>query len=430
MDRRRAIAALLLAFMAIGIFGGVGPGGPTGAFAQATDTDGDLVTDVQEAELGTDPTEPDTDDDGLTDYQETGLGVADRPTCDELDPDTDGDGLLDGEEFLQPGLDCLDPDTDDDGANDGDEIAAGTDPFDDADGDFLSDAQEAALGSDPNDPDTDGDGLNDFECQGLFCPSGEPTCDPTVADTDGDGLGDAAEFDSGTPCTDPDVDDDGANDKAEVDAGTDPYDPESFPGQGPATGTLIVRAFACPVAYAGDNFAADCDDPLTGAPFFAKSPVGGDKPDDLASTDASGVVRFADVIAAEVVFGYTDAITLAQTGVAAIRLSCQDADAAVVVARTDADGDEFLDLAGGAEVTCDYYVVPDAAPAPTATGPSKATATATVGAGTTPVRLPNTGVGGPSDRDAGVPASALAVSLIVAAVVGLLGTNRRRIGAA
>ena len=80
--------------------------------------------------------------------------------------DADGDGLTDAEE-ADIGTDPADADTDDDGVNDGDEVAAGTDPFvappaaADADGDGLSDTDEAELGTDPNVADTDGDGVSD-----------------------------------------------------------------------------------------------------------------------------------------------------------------------------------------------------------------------------------------------------------------------------
>ncbi|MFK7929109.1 MAG: hypothetical protein AB8H79_13030 [Myxococcota bacterium] len=66
------------------------------------DTDGDGLTDGEEAELGTDPSVADTDEDGLND----GAEVNTHDT-DPLDSDSDADGYLDG-----------------------DEVAAGTDPKD------------------------------------------------------------------------------------------------------------------------------------------------------------------------------------------------------------------------------------------------------------------------------------------------------------
>ena len=66
------------------------------------DSDGDGLTDDEEADIGTDPNDPDTDDDGLNDGDEVDLGT------DPLNPDTDGDGVNDGDE-VDCGSDPLDP---------------------------------------------------------------------------------------------------------------------------------------------------------------------------------------------------------------------------------------------------------------------------------------------------------------------------------
>ncbi|USN53264.1 MAG: hypothetical protein H6760_03770 [Candidatus Nomurabacteria bacterium] len=58
-----------------------------------TDTDGDGLTDAEEAELGTDPTRVDTDSDFLFDREEVEVYQTDP-----LVADTDRDGFLDGEE--------------------------------------------------------------------------------------------------------------------------------------------------------------------------------------------------------------------------------------------------------------------------------------------------------------------------------------------
>ena len=111
------------------------------------------------AKPGTDPN--DTDGDGLSNSEEALYGTNPRKA------DTDRDGLSDGDEvyiyFTDPTLD----DTDGDGNLDGDEIINGTDPLVanalDSDGDGLSDTEEAALGTNPAKSDSDRDGLNDGE---------------------------------------------------------------------------------------------------------------------------------------------------------------------------------------------------------------------------------------------------------------------------
>jgi parallel beta-helix repeat protein len=77
--------------------------------------------------------------------------------------DTDGDGLTDEEEALQ-GTDPTAPDSDDDGLDDGEEVTdLGTNPLRaDSDGDRLSDFAELNVhGTDPRVTDTDGDSLTD-----------------------------------------------------------------------------------------------------------------------------------------------------------------------------------------------------------------------------------------------------------------------------
>ena len=93
------------------------------------DSDGDGLTDTQEADIGTDPFNPDTDGDGLSDGEEVNLY-----RTDPLNPDSDWDGLKDGAEVLTHKTDPLDPDTDDGGVYDGHEVIEdGTDPLNPAD---------------------------------------------------------------------------------------------------------------------------------------------------------------------------------------------------------------------------------------------------------------------------------------------------------
>jgi len=118
------------------------------------DDDGDGLTDVDEAQRGTNPLAVDTDDDGLRDGAELTAGT------NPLNPDTDGDGIPDGS----------DPNplaSDDD--QDGDGIADKDDP--DIDGDNLLNTDEVTRGTDPRKRDTDADGWPDgFEVEASSDP--------------------------------------------------------------------------------------------------------------------------------------------------------------------------------------------------------------------------------------------------------------------
>lgn len=178
------------------------------AISGQEDTDGDGLTNSEEAEIGTDPLNPDTDGDGLGDGEEVktyhtnplapdtdsdGLGDGDEVhnrRTDPLNPDTDGDGLMDGDEVTR-NTDPLNPDTDGDLLNDGDEVTRGTDPLNpDTDADGLNDGTEVSIGTDPLKPDTDNDLLLDGQ-ENQNCPN------PLNPDTDGDGIIDGRDLD---PC--------------------------------------------------------------------------------------------------------------------------------------------------------------------------------------------------------------------------------------
>ncbi len=246
-----------------------------------SDTDGDGVTDAQEAIDGTDPNDvcsykatsqtltpsnawkvADCDTDGLTNQEEkTGIDDPSTPAnpngkiTDPLNVDTDGDGVTDAQEALD-GTDPTNPcafklssqtvatsnawksaDCDADGLTNQEEKTGIDDPSTpanpngkitdplnkDSDGDGVTDAQEAIDGTDPNDPcsfklasqtltpsnawkaaDCDADGLtNQEEKTGIDDPStpanpnGKIT-DPLNKDTDGDGVTDAQEAIDGT----------------------------------------------------------------------------------------------------------------------------------------------------------------------------------------------------------------------------------------
>ena len=125
-----------------GLGDGPGPGAGTGDFH------GDGVTDFDEYENKTNPSEVDTDGDGLADGVENNSGDYDGPEAtgtDPLNPDTDNDGLLDGLEnnsgtyvsAENPGTDPHNPDTDGDEILDGVEINNRTNPLDAEDAPIL-----------------------------------------------------------------------------------------------------------------------------------------------------------------------------------------------------------------------------------------------------------------------------------------------------
>jgi hypothetical protein len=135
--------------------------------------------------------------------------------------DSDGDGLTDADEAIH-GTNPNNPDTDGDGLSDGAEVRVhGTSPLRvDSDCDGLTDAEELGppMGrpaTNPRNPDTDGDGLPDglevgvtanpdpTNCPGVVvdaCPQG--TTNPIARDTDGDGLADGAEDANQNGCVD------------------------------------------------------------------------------------------------------------------------------------------------------------------------------------------------------------------------------------
>jgi len=127
------------------------------------------------------------------------------------------------------------------------ELTAADQPLDtaDDDGDGLNNSWEKSRGTAVDDPDSDADGLLDGEeASGHTLPANRgtlgypevpdlafPQTDPLKPDTDGDGLTDYEEvIIYGTDPTKIDSDGDGYTDKEEIDAGSDPNDPDSYPG--------------------------------------------------------------------------------------------------------------------------------------------------------------------------------------------------------
>lgn len=134
-------------------------------------------------------------------------------TGENMDSDDDNDGLTKREE-LEIGTDPNNPDSDGDGLNDGAEFKKyNTDPLNaDSDGDGLNDGDEVLkYKTNPNKPDTDNDGLSDYDEVMTH------KTNPVVADTDNDGLNDGDEVNKYK--TDPlksDTDKDGLSDSDEV----------------------------------------------------------------------------------------------------------------------------------------------------------------------------------------------------------------------
>ncbi len=124
-----------------------GDGNPMDAF----DIDGDKMPDFLDADHNDGPY-GDLDNDGLINSVEARIGT------DPRNKDTDGDGISDGDETD----DIKNPrDTDGDGLINALDANKNDGPLADPDGDSLSNADEARIGTDPNNPDTDGDGIND-----------------------------------------------------------------------------------------------------------------------------------------------------------------------------------------------------------------------------------------------------------------------------
>lgn len=183
----------------------------------SNDSDGDTLEEGQEVWVyGTAPHLSDSDNDGLRDDAELFLYYTNP-----LDADYDDDGLEDGLE-TSIGTGPTDPDSDDGGVSDGTEYSRGTNPLDsgddeysgggggggggyyDTDGDYLADDDEWNYGTDLNNPDTDYDGLTDYDEIFIW------TSSPLNWDSDSDGYADGYE----------------------VLNGGNPLDPNMYPGSG------------------------------------------------------------------------------------------------------------------------------------------------------------------------------------------------------
>ena len=100
----------------------------------------------------------------------------------------------------------------------------------DSDKDGISDEDEINIyRTDPNNPDTDGDGYNDWlELNNGFSPQNSEQVKLEDNDNDDDGLSDRMELNFHTDLSNPDTDGDGYKDGEEVNAGYDPLKPEGI----------------------------------------------------------------------------------------------------------------------------------------------------------------------------------------------------------
>jgi len=247
--------------------------GITLAFVQDLDDDG--VPATVEYTHGCSDTQADTDGDGMDDRFEAYVGwtvsVQGRgdyqgyASCARVDSDRDG---MDDDEERDLGTDAKLPDTDGDGLTDFEEVngfnidmrfgsdlfGVTTDPLDpDTDGDTLPDGAERDLGTDPNTDDgdmvfdDDGDGLVNFQETSGWSVT-------TVAVSTSPNVEGVSA--TKTVTSDPDVvdtDGDGLDDKAEADLGTDPTQSDSD-GDG--------LSDAAEVALGTDPLDADTDDDM------------------------------------------------------------------------------------------------------------------------------------------------------------------------
>lgn len=133
---------------------------------------------------------------------------------------------------------------------------SGTDPLNavaDSDGDGLPDELEVQIGTNPRQPDTDGDGMHDgWEYKNDFNPcvnNDDESVDSDVTndsdyDADGDGLSNKDEADYGTNPRNDDSDGDGVADGKEVENSSDPSDASD--GGAPASRVPVAFNFGDP----------------------------------------------------------------------------------------------------------------------------------------------------------------------------------------
>lgn len=124
----------------------------------SSDTDGDGMSDEDEAVVGTNPYSTDTDGDGISDFEEIYVYKTNPFAL-----DTDKDSITDVKEIQEYGSNPLVIDSDGDGITDTDEILLykSSPRLADTDSDGISDKDEIKIGSNPLKADTDDDSVPD-----------------------------------------------------------------------------------------------------------------------------------------------------------------------------------------------------------------------------------------------------------------------------
>jgi len=192
------------------------------------DTDGDGLSDDQEKDIGTSPTNSDTDGDGVSDKVEVDIGTS--PT----NSDSDGDGVPDKDEV---GADANKPrDTDSDGVidaldedDDNDGVSTIVEGRSDNDLDGIPDYLDVVSDEVSLSGDNDGDGIPNLrehpelisgEDTVLIDTDGDFLPDGMDEDSDGDGLPDSLEA-GANPINPVDSDRDGLDDYRDTDSDND-----------------------------------------------------------------------------------------------------------------------------------------------------------------------------------------------------------------
>jgi hypothetical protein len=271
------------------------------------DTDGDGVRDFRDR---------DSDNDGIADLVEAGGSDTNGDGIIDNFTDTNGDGLADNVDPVAV------PDTDGDGVSDFQDLdsdndgivdtveAGGTDTngdgivdnFVDSNGDGLADSVDSAAGGAAFPvPDTDGDGVQDFQDSdsdndgiadvveaGGIDANGDGVIDNFV-DSNGDGLADSVDSTTnGTPLSVPDTDGDGVSDFRDLDSDNDGITDVIEAGGIDANGDGVIDNF---VDSNGDGLADSVDTTTNGTPLSAPD-TDGDGIRDFRDPDSDGDGQF------------------------------------------------------------------------------------------------------------------------------------------